>query len=190
MATRNIVFVRHSQTQVMPDTPSHQWPLSQEGKRRCATLARHLAPMNLAAVITSEEGKARETGSIVAQDLELPLFTEKWLHEHDRQGAPFLKEKAFRAALHTFFAQPQNLVFGTETAEEALNRFTRGVHAALEKHPTGNLAIVTHGTVLALYVARHSDWEAREFWERLGQPAYVRFRFPEVALAETAFAIV
>jgi broad specificity phosphatase PhoE len=46
------------------------------------------------------------------------------------------------------------------------------VFAVLEEHPEGNLAVVAHGTVNALFLAQHENIDALDFWCRLGLPSF------------------
>ena len=61
-------------------------------------------------------------------------------------------------------------MLGRETAAEAAARFERGLRAVLSSHPADGLAVVTHGTVLALFVANHNRVEAYAFWQTLKMP--------------------
>ena len=54
----------------------------------------------------------------------------------------------------------------------------------LKKQTTGNIAIVTHGTVLALFIAAHSQRKPFDLWREMGLPSYVIFSLPEMNLLE------
>jgi broad specificity phosphatase PhoE len=82
------------------------------------------------------------------------------------------------------FERPDELIFGRETAHEAHERFAGAVERTLERFPEGNLAIVTHGTVLTLFVARATGIEPASFWKRLGLPAFAVMTLPERTLLE------
>jgi len=84
LTTRELVLVRHSLPEMVASVPASQWQLSDEGCRRCEPLAQWLAAYDLAAVITSTEPRAVETGQIVAEALRLPLETAPGLHERER----------------------------------------------------------------------------------------------------------
>jgi broad specificity phosphatase PhoE len=80
------------------------------------------------------------------------------------------------------FEHPQGLVFGSETADEAHRRFAEAVAGVIAKYPSGNLAVVSHGTVMTLFVARIVDLEPFPFWKRLGLPALVVLSLPGFGL--------
>src|SRR5437764_1217197 len=45
-------------------------------------------------------------------------------------------------------------------------------------------AVVTHGTVLALFVARHSKENPFQLWRRMGLPSFVVMSLPEYRLEQ------
>ena len=158
-----LILVRHSIPAIDPARSADQWSLSAEGRQRCAPLADRLAQHHPGVIVTSVEPKAVETARLVAEGL----------HEHDRRGVPFESRAAFEAAVARFFAEPARLVFGNETADGAHARFAAAVAVVLARHPGENVAVVTHGTVMTLFVARANRLEPFAFWRQLGLPALV-----------------
>jgi len=178
--TRILILVRHSLPEIDPGRPAGEWPLSQEGRRRSRLLAGRLAGYDLAAIVASQEPKAAETGRIMAGALDLPFETAPGLHEHERQHEPFFaSQEAFRRQVVRLLEQPEAPIFGQETGDEAQQRFAAALEAVLTAHPHGNLAVVTHGTVLALFLARAAGIDAVALWRRLGLPAFVVLSLPE-----------
>ena len=57
------------------------------------------------------------------------------------------------------------------------------MRAAVLAHPGRRLAIVTHGTVLALFLAQHNGLAAEPFWRSLGMPALARASLPDFRIA-------
>jgi len=179
----NLVFIRHSQTQPIPDIPSRLWRLTADGRRRCIALARQLIAYNLDVIVTSEEPKAMETGELVAQRLGILCQVKANLHEHERETAPYFgSREEFLGAVNNFFSKPAELVFGNETALQAGERFEGAVESVLTSYPQENIAIVTHGTVLSLFVSKLVEVDAFSFWRSLGMPAFVAFRYPMMEL--------
>lgn len=169
-----LILVKHALPQIIPTQPAPAWRLSDEGRRQCDPLADALAHWKPDTLITSEEPKAAETARIVAQRLDIPWRTAPGLHEHDRSNAPYLADKAaFHAQIAALLAQPDELVFGAETAHEALTRFTAALDAALADAAGRSIAVVAHGTVIALYVAHRFGMDGFTLWWRLGLPALV-----------------
>ena len=187
---RHLILVKHSQPQIIQDLPAAQWRLSDEGRRRNAVLAERLAAYQPAAVVASREPKAMETGYTVASILDTQFTTAEELHEHDRSDVGWLGAADFEAAVARFFAHPTELVFGRETADQACERFAAAVDAAVAAHPSGNLGLVAHGTVIALLVAARANVEPLPLWRRLGLPSFVVLALPDMAIVEIVDQIV
>jgi len=180
---RNLVFIRHSQSKPEAGVPARQWRLTAEGRRRCSPLAEQLFPYDLDLIVTSTERKAIETGELVAQKLEIPCIIEDNLHEHERETAPYFDTRAeFIEAIQNLFIHPTELVFGDETGLAAQERFASAVENVLKVNPRENIAIVTHGTVLSLFVSQLTGCAAIPFWRGLGMPAIVAFSHPAMKL--------
>ncbi len=177
-----LILVKHARPDIVPATPVAQWELSAAGRAACEPLAQALAPWRPETLLASEEPKAAETARLAAERLGVPWRTAPGLHEHERAGAPFFAREAdFAAAMEALFLRPGELVYGRETADEALLRFSAALDDALAGHAGQRVAVVTHGTVIALYVACLWGLSAREgydLWGRLGLPALVVARAP------------
>ncbi len=175
-----LILIRHSLPAIDPALPARQWQLSEEGRQRCELLGARLEPFGLARLITSTEPKAIQTGEILAQRLAIPCGVAEGLHEHLRECLPWMDRDQFLESAVTFFARPASLVWGQETALQADERFGRAVASTLAAYPRQNLAIVTHGTVMALYLAPLLGVDAFKFWQGLSLPDFVALARPEV----------
>lgn len=180
----HLILVRHAAVQLDPTIDSHLWQLTEDGRSTTHHLAHQLKPYQPSRIITSEEAKAQATGAALADVMELPIKTAPGLQEHDRRGVPFFENKAeFETAVATFFAQPHELVFGRETAVQAVTRFSQAVAQQCEAYPQQNLLLVTHGTVLTLFVCQHNlRLQPVEFWQSLLLPCAVVLSLPEKKL--------
>ena len=167
--------MRHSEVVQQPGVPSNEWRLSENGRTLAAQLAPQLRPYSPTRIITSEEPKAVETGQIVAAELGLPWHTASGLHEHARHNVPyFATREEFETAVARFFAHPNQLVFGNETATQALMRMETAVTAQHAAYPHDTLILVTHGTVLTLYFCHHTPHlDPFTFWRNLTLPWWV-----------------
>jgi broad specificity phosphatase PhoE len=178
----HLILVRHSLPDIIPTLPASQWRLSVEGQRRCRILADRLAIYRPKAMVTSTEPKAIETGQLVAERLGLSQKTTVGLHEHERPDAGFGTREQFEASVAGLFARPDELIFGAETADQAHTRFRKAVDGVLAGYPHQTVAIVSHGTVMSLFMARATGLEPFPFWWRLGLPAFVVLSLPDLAL--------
>ncbi len=185
-----LVLVRHSLPEIDPAVPGKLWHLSAEGERRCVALAGRLSGHGLKCVVSSGEPKAVETAQIVAGQLGLPRSIERGLHEHDRSNVSGLSRKAFQEAVARLFEQPEALVFGAETAVEARERFASALSDVLAQYPTGSIAVVTHGTVLSLFVGQRAGLDPYALWQRLGLPCFVILDRASLDLVEVVPSVV
>jgi broad specificity phosphatase PhoE len=177
---RKLFLMRHAQPKVTPGIPARLWPLTPEGRYEALQLARCLAaddqPTSLYA---SPERKAQETAQLIAQHLNLPLETVADLREHEREHVPFLDRYAWEATITAFFSHPTELIFGEESAHQALQRFEVAVEKIIANALHGNLTLVTHGTVMALFVDAHNPQiDALTFWRSLRLPDLVVLDLP------------
>jgi broad specificity phosphatase PhoE len=186
---RSLILIKHSMVTIDTTVSAQHWRLSEEGRERCTTLADQLALYHPTRIVASQEPKATETGQLVAARLGLPFETAAGLGEHDRTGVPFGPTAQFEADVARFFAQPGDLVHGRETADEAYARFSGAVQRILNQYPDDTLAIVTHGTVLSLFVARHAGIDPFPLWKSLHLPSFVVLSLPNFAVLHIQSAI-
>ena len=166
-----LVLIRHSAVIVDAAVPPKEWALSEQGRLLCRPLASALRMHNLGVLVSSEEPKAIETAEIVAKRLRIQARTAPDLDEHRR---PFIEQPAeFERLTERFFAEPDERVFGEESATEALARFTAAVHAVLAAEPERTAGIVTHGAVMSLYAAPLLGIGTGALWQRLQAPSFV-----------------
>jgi broad specificity phosphatase PhoE len=175
--------------QVDFETPAHQWRLSPEGVAGAGALAERLAARYAPTkIVASLEQKATQTGSIVAERLRLPFATAEGLHEHDRRAAGFLSSNVFAARMRELFARPDAIVFGNESGSAALARFAKAVDQVVSEE-TGDVVIVSHGTVISLFVGSRAHVDASELWAVLGLPSYVSLELPNHRIIEVVATI-
>jgi broad specificity phosphatase PhoE len=179
---RKLILVRHSVPAIVPGVPAREWMLSDHGRQRCHALAAMLAEHTPDIVVSSLEPKAVETGQIVASLLGKPFATAPGLHEHKRRGVEFSTREEFEARMAVLFAHPTELVMGSETAEQAGHRLAQAIAHVLDRYPGDNVAVVTHGTVMSLYVAQVAGVEPFSFWRRLGLPSFAVLRMGSSAV--------
>jgi broad specificity phosphatase PhoE len=180
---RKLILIKHASPQVEADLPPERWPLSEEGRARCEALARQVAALEPTVVVSSEEMKASETARIVAERLGVPHHAAPDLHEHDRSNVPQLRSAEFISMMELLFRRPNELVLGTETAVAALSRFRSAVDEVLAEHAEGNVAVVSHGTVIALLLEK-IDSRRRGFdvWRAMKLPSFAVLSVPQLAL--------
>ena len=184
-----LILVKHALPQIDPTVPASQWRLSEEGRHVSQVFAQRLAQYELDLIFSSVEPKAIETAHIVAAALEKSVEVVENLHEHARNNVGFLEKKEFEASVARFFNQPGLLTFGNETANQAHHRFSRAVMGIIEKYADKNIALITHGTVLTLFVSRLVGIEPFAFWKDLELPSWVVLSHPDLDLRSVCKSI-
>lgn len=168
-----LILVKHSLPQIVEDLPAREWKLSEEGRARAEKLAKELARFEPEVIISSQEPKATETAEIIADKFHLKAHVVEGLHEHERSNVSYLPPAEFQASVGQFFASPDELVFGTETARQAHTRFEHAIQAILESYKAETVVVVAHGTVIALFVSRLAHLSAVQLWHELGLPSFI-----------------
>ena len=127
-------------------------------------MAERWRPLGLDRIVSSTERKAADTGFIASEVLDVMFHTGHNLHEHER---PYIEDRdTFLSQLKQFFDDPK-ASRGTE------RRFTKAVDALTRAYRGHRIAIVAHGTVLALHLAARYELDAWATWNRLSMPSYV-----------------
>jgi broad specificity phosphatase PhoE len=183
---KKLILIKHASPQVVPGTPPEQWKLSAQGRASCATLGERLRIHAPRLIVSSTEPKAVETGQLISEALKIPAESAPDLHEHDRSNVPHMRSSEFISSMELFFRRPDELVLGNETAREAEERFTAAVEAVLSAHQSSDsIAIVSHGTVIALLLARRTNRPAFQLWREWGLPSFAVLELPECCVIET-----
>lgn len=170
---RKLVLIKHARPMVDPTSPSSQWSLSTEGIAACQPLAEALRPHGLSVLVSSTEPKAIQTAQHVAGHLSLQSHSLPGLEEHHRDSVPHLATRDFLAGMAQVFKQPHRRILGEESADQALERFLKAMRDAEQRHPDGNLGILTHGTVIALYAAYYNDEDPYLLWRNMSLPSFL-----------------
>ncbi len=172
MYMRQIVLVKHAAPVVVPGKSADRWPLSAAGRESAKALAGELKMFGATQVISSIEPKASETGQLIAAELALAAQMHEGLHEHERRTVPHLRTSDFLSLMAQVFKRRDEVVLGEESANAALLRFRSALEATCAGHPEENLIIVTHGTVIALFLASISQEDGYRIWREMGLPSY------------------
>lgn len=168
-----LILVRHSLPEIQKDRPAREWKLSADGRLRAQLLSERISSYPVDILFSSVEPKALETAQIIASACDVELHVVEGLQEHDRSNVPFLSRPEFEMAIQEFFRQPDTLVFGRETANQAHERFSVAITSLVERYKNQVIAIVTHGTVITLFVSRLTGTSSYFLWDKLGMPSFV-----------------
>jgi probable phosphoglycerate mutase len=154
---RRLLLVRH--VPVVPRAALHArtWEPSEEGLRLAGELARAPLFTDAERVAASPEPKARATAGPIAAAAGVPLHVDERLAEVDRGEQELLPPAGYAALASAYLG---GVDVGWEPAPVARRRFAAAV-AELADGVAGDLVVVAHGLVLALYLALEpAEWEA------------------------------
>jgi broad specificity phosphatase PhoE len=179
-----LILIKHAKPLVDPTKSSEQWKLSEEGRKQCEVLADAIAEHAPSVIFSSTEPKAVETAAILGQRLGVPCESAGDLGEHDRSNVPHMRSGEFISNIELLFRRPDEQILGRESADEALARFDYAVDTAIKAHLDANIAIVSHGTVIALLVEKYSDRDGFLTWREMGLPSFAVFEIPAKKLVE------
>lgn len=150
---RALYFITHPDVVVDPSLPVPAWPLSTRGLARMRRLLAAPWVARLGSVYASTEQKALDGARVLATAHGLEPILRADLGERDRSSTGYLPADEFRAAVTRAFAHPEERVRGWEASAEAQRRIVRAIDAICRTDTAGgDIAVVSHGAVGALYL--------------------------------------
>lgn len=102
-------------------------------------------------IVSSDETKAMETAEIVAAHLGLDVEIRPGTGENDRSATGFVPPARLEQLADRFFAEPEVSVEGWERAADAQVRIANGLQDLLSDAGSGDVAVIGHGGVGALW---------------------------------------
>lgn len=181
---KKLHIVRHAPVLIERDRASAEWQLGPNAAPLVQKLASEIELCSTKRIISSSQPKAVQTAEILGSEFKLEVEVREGFEEHHRENEAFVAEDLqFRAKLKTFFNRPDEPVFGSETARQALERFQSAIDALMSEGDDDEL-IVTHGTVSALYLATPAG-DPFEIWCSLSSPDYRCVAWPKGPLGQT-----
>ncbi|MFI9817283.1 bifunctional RNase H/acid phosphatase [Saccharothrix variisporea] len=126
-------------------------PLTDVGRRQAEAAARRLAKVDrLTAVVSSPLDRAHQTAQAVAQAVGLDATTHDGLIETDFggwEGLTFAEAAARDPQVHRLWlGDPAVPAPGGESFDQVHERVRRTLHELLDRHPGGNVVVVSHVT--------------------------------------------
>ncbi len=159
-----LYLVRHAHADWTPDEAR---PLSAQGQRDAEAVAAVLSTWPITAIYASSARRAYDTVAPLARRLDLPITVCDDLRERKLSDAPV---DDFLGAVRATWDEPERALPGGESNRSAQQRGLAVVRLVQERHPTGHVAIATHGNLLAL-ILQHVDASIGfEFWRSLTMP--------------------
>lgn len=189
MIPPKLILVKHSLPVIDPEKPAHQWKLSPEGEKRCIPLAQQVAVYQPQLIFSSHEPKAIQTAGILAEKIGLSSLVVDDLHEHERPKPGLLSPQDFEEKVKAMFSKPENISFGNESAAQAQARFHKAVTNLIAQHPEKTILVVSHGTVISLFMQIVCQVEPFPLWKSLDLPSFIVLSLPEYQLEKVVPSI-
>jgi probable phosphoglycerate mutase len=152
-----LIFIRHGETQwniegrVMGQLDS---PLSRRGEKQALAIARRLSRIQIAALYSSDLGRAMQTANAIANKSNIAVRLDKSLRERNMgvfQGLTREEKKAQYAqvwkeskAIGADFIIPG----GGESRNQRLARSIEVMNRLADKHPHETIVVVSHDGIL------------------------------------------
>lgn len=154
-----LYLIRHARVQMMGDAP-RRWALSEEGEREAGILARQDFWRDVEHIFSSPALKARRTAEPAARRWDIPLTVADCLRELGRSRLVYDYEEVITRV----FAEPEASIAGVEPAARATARITSCIQDLVGACP-GQVAVVSHGLVLTLFLAQlENRWPTLAEW--------------------------
>lgn len=156
-------MIRHAPPLRDGGRPPAEWDLDPDGIGAILGLADALKALGLQRLVTSNEHKAVQTGSVLGDLLDLPTSSDPRLNEVHRP--PVAGSGAFTRSVWDYLAGSS--IAGWEPRQSVVERMHAAVEDALANGASG---IVSHGTAIALFLEHLGLVRAPEFWSDLTSP--------------------
>lgn len=161
-----VYLIRHAESHPDPDLRPEEWRLTSEGHADAGRLAERREWKDLEVLGSSTEPKALETAQPLAERWDKKLVSDQRFGEVLRPWAESQRE--FEEAVGDYLngrAMP-----GWESMIDASHRFSAALDELREGH-SGDVAVVSHGTIMAVYLTRELGLRVRPAeWVNMGMP--------------------
>lgn len=142
------LYVTHPEVLIDPAVPVPRWGLSDVGRKRAETFARHPMVRSVRQIVSSTETKAVQLAQILGVVNRIPFIAEPAFGENDRSATGYVPSERFEQLADAFFAHPTESVEGWEPAATAQARIVGAFEATLAEYdPTRPLLFAGHGAV-------------------------------------------
>lgn len=180
---RQLHLVRHAPVVVDVNRAPGEWDLAPNAAASIHHMLLGVDHSRLRRVVSSRQEKALKTARVISRRLDLPCQLRDGLEEHHRLKEDHIAgDAAFRGKMVEFFSRPDELVFGQESADAALKRFECAIHQLVGESEDDEM-VVTHGTVMSLFLASGGNGSPMDLWSALASPDHIAVQWPNKSVA-------
>lgn len=154
MTNNILIFLRHAETKVEKGVKNSEWSLTTKGKLDALKIVESKPFDNINIIIASAEEKALNTAYPLAGELKIKILIEADLNEIKRDHGKFLDTQRYIITMKQCMTIRDKSFNNWETANNALERFSKKIEEIDFKHGRKKILIVSHGVVINLYFAK------------------------------------
>ena len=147
-------FLRHGETKVDKDTPISKWALSEAGESQAKRFAQEGLFKDVDLVFSSTEDKAYKTALPIAESLGKEVIKLEEIVELNRDEGEFLQEEEYERTVKQCLENTDQSFNNWETANHALERFSRKIADLDREYENKKILVVGHGFTINLYFAK------------------------------------
>ncbi len=147
-------FLRHGKTKVDKELSISKWVLSGVGEEQAKQLAQEGTFDEIDVIFSSTEEKAYQTAKPIADKLEKEVIQLEEISELNRDKGGFMEAEEYEKAVERCLLNPEESVNNWETAESALQRFSKKVEELDSQYENKKILVVGHGYTINMYFAK------------------------------------
>lgn len=147
-------FLRHGETKVDKNTPVSKWILSEKGVEQAKRLVSEGSFDDIDIIFSSAEEKAYQTAKPVAEKLKKTITRLPEINELDRDKGKFMEPEEYEKTIKQCLENPEESFNNWETANHALERFSRKISDLDKEYENKKILVVGHGFTINMYFSK------------------------------------
>lgn len=147
-------LLRHGATKIDKNIPVSKWTLSDVGRAQAEKVASETIFTDLDLLFSSTEKKAYTTILPLSKKLDKKIIKLKDLCELDRDKGSFMESTKYEETIKLCLEKPNNSFNNWETANHALERFSKQIDKLDREHIDRKILIAGHGFTINMYFAK------------------------------------
>jgi broad specificity phosphatase PhoE len=150
------LILRHAETVKDPEKHPKDWLLTPDALEKINEYISEGKFNGITKIVSSTEPKAVATGKPISKFLNLTVTEMEEFVEVKREKK-FLTDKEFLIQKQKELELRNEKVNGVESGNEAIKRFKSGIEKLEQEFEDENILIITHGTIMTLFLADHKN---------------------------------
>lgn len=174
-----IIFIRHSKTEIDPQVPISNWGLSEEGVELAKRFSTNESVQQLDVLYTSFQTKALETAVLLAKPNGIPIKADNGLTEVSSFTGPFEPNfEQYEQGVKDYYAKKIERISNGESIDEAVERFNRTLLSIVAAEQGKNkIGIITHANIVTLFSSQYMDIDCYNTHMAIKQPDIAIFEW-------------